>query len=114
MDILVMEIKLAINMWKQIPEIANQFEDLEYFVQQGGKKFYRHWCIPSLMVSWLQTSQPGLIPTRYGSLRLMGGSGHSVVSSFMQICSPYLQELIIVAPGLSKYVSTCQTGMICF
>ena len=37
MDILVMEIKLAINMWKQIPEIANQFEDLEYFVQQGGK-----------------------------------------------------------------------------
>ena len=38
MDILVMEIKLAINMWKQIPEIANQFEDLEYFVQQGGKK----------------------------------------------------------------------------
>ena len=52
MDILVMEIKLAINMWKQIPEIANQFEDLEYFVQQGGKKFYRHWCIPSLMVSW--------------------------------------------------------------
>ena len=38
MDILVMEIKLAVNMWKQILEIANQFEDLEYFVQQGGKK----------------------------------------------------------------------------
>ena len=38
MDILLMEIKLAINMWKQIPEIANQFEDLEYFFQQGGKK----------------------------------------------------------------------------
>ena len=37
MDMLVMEIKLAIKIWKQIPEIANQFEDLEYFVQQGEK-----------------------------------------------------------------------------
>ena len=52
-----------------------------------------------------QTSLPGLLPTNSGRLGLSGVSGHGALSICMQICSPYLQDLIIGVSGQSKYVS---------